>query len=90
MSATGVGTVRLEIEGMSCEHCVEWVERALKGTPGVVVRSVAIGSAVVEDGAEAPHRAVEALAAVGFTARIAPAAPGPRRGGCCGGSHTCG
>lgn len=37
----------LTIEGMSCDHCVRAVRRALEQTPGVEVRDVTIGSAEI-------------------------------------------
>ncbi|CAM3233815.1 cation transporter [Rhodothermus bifroesti] len=37
----------LRIEGMSCQHCVQAVERALKQLPEVEVHVVEIGRAVV-------------------------------------------
>ena len=40
--------VTLEIEGMSCEHCVRAVRLALEGVEGVRVEEVAIGRATVE------------------------------------------
>jgi len=39
--------VELEIQGMSCGHCVAAVSEALRELPGVTVESVAIGSAAV-------------------------------------------
>ena len=37
----------LEIEGMSCGHCVAAVSDALRELPGVTVEAVRIGSAAV-------------------------------------------
>lgn len=37
----------LEIEGMSCGHCVAAVSEALRELPGVTVEAVRIGSAAV-------------------------------------------
>lgn len=37
----------LEIEGMTCGHCVGGVTRALQGLEGVEVEAVQIGSATV-------------------------------------------
>lgn len=42
-----MATVTLQIQGMSCQHCVSAVSKALKGLPGVEEAQVAIGSAVV-------------------------------------------
>lgn len=38
-------TLELEIEGMSCGHCVAAVSEALKELPGVTVNDVKIGTA---------------------------------------------
>lgn len=38
----------LKIDGMSCDHCVMSVRKALDGVDGVHVEDVAIGSASVE------------------------------------------
>lgn len=38
----------ITIEGMTCDHCVRGVDRALKGLPGVRVEQVGIGKAVVD------------------------------------------
>ena len=37
----------LHIEGMSCSHCLNAVNKALAGVPGVTVDSVRIGRAEV-------------------------------------------
>lgn len=43
---------RFTIEGMSCQHCVMAVRKALAATPGVIKSDVQIGTAVIEyDGA---------------------------------------
>ena len=59
----------LTIEGMSCGHCVKAVTMALQDLPGVDVRAVRIGQAVIE--AEAPSVTREQLTAAideaGFT-----------------------
>ena len=39
--------VTLEIDGMSCGHCVRSVDQALKALEGVAVEQVAIGTATV-------------------------------------------
>lgn len=39
--------VTIEIDGMSCGHCVAAVGRALRAVPGVDVERVAIGSATI-------------------------------------------
>lgn len=40
--------MKLEIEGMSCNHCVHAVRTALEGVAGVRVLDVSIGEATVE------------------------------------------
>ena len=40
-----MSNLELEIEGMSCGHCVAAVSNALREIPGVDVESVKIGSA---------------------------------------------
>ena len=37
----------LEIQGMSCDHCIRAVNRALAALPGVTVESVRLGRADV-------------------------------------------
>ena len=39
--------LNLEIGGMSCQHCVNAVTKALSEVPGVTVEQVEIGHAVV-------------------------------------------
>ena len=66
-------SIQLKIEGMSCGHCVAAVEKALDRTPGVVQRSVKVGSATVEiDPARVtPEALMAAIATQGFTAQVA-------------------
>ncbi len=58
----------IRIEGMSCDHCVRSVTRALEETDGVEVESVEIGLARVRyDRDVVPRsRLVEAIEAIGF------------------------
>lgn len=87
-------TTTLAIDGMSCGHCVQAVTKALSAVPGVQVKSVAVGSAVIEatDG-WAAGKAVAALEEAGYPAKAvgdaaAAVAPIPAKGGggCCGGA----
>ncbi|MHB8735428.1 MAG: heavy-metal-associated domain-containing protein [Terriglobales bacterium] len=66
-------SIQLKIEGMSCGHCVAAVEKALDRTPGVLQRSVNVGSATVEiDPARVtPEALVAAISTQGFTAQVA-------------------
>ena len=82
-SPAGTPTVTFAIDGMSCGHCVGAVTGALEGTPGISVRSVAIGTAEVE--ADSPAAATTALAAIeaaGYTAEVVASAPPTARSGC--------
>ena len=58
----------LLIEGMSCNHCVASVTRALEQKKGVKVNSVEIGKAVVDFDQEETSREVlvEAIEDIGF------------------------
>ncbi len=39
---------KIQIQGMTCHHCVMAVKRELSKIPGLLVKDVAIGSALVE------------------------------------------
>jgi len=39
---------KMEIEGMSCQHCVMAVKKALGGVPGILESDIQIGSAAVK------------------------------------------
>ena len=64
-------TRTLAIEGMSCGHCVKAVTMALQDMPGVDVKDVKVGQAIVEADEQMVTR--EQLAAAideaGFTLR---------------------
>jgi copper chaperone len=64
-----VPTRTLTIEGMSCGHCVKAVTMALQEVPGVDVKDVRVGRAVID--AEEPPVTGDQLAAAideaGFT-----------------------
>lgn len=63
----------LTIEGMTCAHCLHAVRGRLEKTAGVDVKSVQIGSAVLEyDPAKTNVDAIEeAIADEGYTAFVA-------------------
>lgn len=46
-SGAGTETIRIEIEGMNCNHCVAAVRRALEKMDGVEVHEVRVGSAEI-------------------------------------------
>ena len=64
--------MHLDIEGMSCGHCVRAVREALSAVDGVEVRDVTIGSAdIAVDERRAPRdRVLDAVADAGYHATI--------------------
>ena len=63
----------IEIQGMSCGHCVRAVEQALAGVDGVKVGEVKIGGATVEyDPARTTAEQIEkVITDEGYQARVA-------------------
>jgi len=43
-----VAEANIAIEGMSCQHCVMAVKKALGGVPGILESNVQVGSASVK------------------------------------------
>lgn len=43
-----MATTALKIDGMSCGHCVKAVTMALQDLPGVQVRDVTVGRALID------------------------------------------
>lgn len=88
-------TTTLSIDGMTCGHCVQAVTKALSAVPGVKIKSVAVGSAVIDTGdGWTTGTAVAALDEAGYPAKaVADAAsagspmPAKSGGGCCGGAN---
>ena len=62
--------LRLSIDGMSCQHCVQAVTQALQQVPGVTVDHVEIGTAVVdyEPGQATEQAIVDAVNDEGYEA----------------------
>ena len=60
----------LDIEGMSCDHCVRAVRTALEGVDGAEVERVAIGSATVryDPARTSPDAITNAVADEGYEA----------------------
>lgn len=71
--SSGVTSVTIAIEGMSCAHCLNAVNRAIAAVPGVAVTSVEIGRAVIDcqEGTDLDG-AIAALAEVGYRATPVP------------------
>lgn len=60
----------LEIEGMSCVHCVRAVVTGLGGVPGITGADVSIGRAVVDHGPSVTlARLREAIEVAGYTVK---------------------
>ncbi len=59
----------ISIGGMSCNHCVGAVNKALAGMPGVTVDQVAIGSATVQydETATSPEQIAAVVEDEGYT-----------------------
>ena len=62
--------IELEIEGMSCEHCVAAVTEALGELPGVSVDEVRVGAAHVQydPGQVSPEQIALAIEDAGYAA----------------------
>ncbi len=66
-----MATMRLEISGMSCGHCVSAVRTALAALPGVRVERVEVGLAQVsyEPAEIRPEAMAEAVEEAGYAVR---------------------
>lgn len=66
-------TLTLQIDGMSCGHCVSRVEKALSRLDGVEVRNVEVGSAEMsyDPSRVSPDRILEAVDGLGFEPHVA-------------------
>ena len=64
----------LHIEGMSCGHCLNAVNRALSSVPGVRIDAVRIGRADVsyDETTTAPSLLETAVADAGYRATVEP------------------
>lgn len=64
--------VTINIEGMSCGHCLNAVNRALGGLPGVTVDSVQMGRAELsyDAGQTDPLRILAAIEDAGYHAMV--------------------
>ena len=72
-------TETLQIDGMSCDHCVHAVREALEGVSGAVVESVEVGRATVDAGPEASRdQLVEAIQDAGYTVTGGESQPTPQ------------
>ncbi len=62
----------LHIEGMSCDHCLKAVNRALGGVPGVHIDAIRIGRADVsyDENTTGPSQLEAAVADAGYRATV--------------------
>lgn len=66
--------ITIHIEGMSCGHCLNAVNRALAAVPGVQPQTVTIGRADVryDEATVDPARITSAIEDAGYRAAVAP------------------
>lgn len=59
----------IRVEGMTCQHCVMAVQKALDGVPGIVVKVVRVGAVVyaTDDLEHAEKRVRAAIVEAGYT-----------------------
>jgi copper chaperone CopZ len=64
----------LHIEGMSCGHCLNAVNRALSGIPGVRIDALRIGRADVsyDENTTSPSELEAAVSGAGYRAAVQP------------------
>lgn len=85
MNTAAPSILNIGIDGMSCDHCVAQVTKALNTVPGIEIKDVAVGNARVAVSDESTaNAALAAIQDAGYTARMSPSAPA-KAGGCCGG-----
>jgi copper ion binding protein len=73
-------TTRLKVSGMTCGHCVQAVEKALRNHDGVRNATVNLDSGTAEveydEGRVAPEQMIAAVESEGYTAAFAGASAG--------------
>mmetsp|Transcript_60209 Transcript_60209/g.138122 ORF Transcript_60209/g.138122 Transcript_60209/m.138122 type:complete len:1002 (-) Transcript_60209:651-3656(-) len=68
-------TTRLQIDGMTCPHCVAKVEAALQAVPSVISVSVSLDdSLAIVLGSAQLDKLIDAVDSIGFGARLTPVA----------------
>lgn len=67
-------TTRLKVSGMTCGHCAETVQKALRASPGVRNATVHLDSGAAEveyeEGRVAPEQLIAAVEHEGYSARF--------------------
>lgn len=69
-----MSNLSLAIEGMSCHHCLNAVNKALTALPGVTIESVRIGRAEVafDPGQANAEQIIAAVTEAGYRAHAVP------------------
>jgi copper chaperone CopZ len=70
-----MATQTIFIDGMSCGHCLNAVNKAIQSVPNARLQSVAIGRAVVEAEPAVVAEVMAAIEAAGYHAHRAPENP---------------
>jgi copper chaperone len=72
MEENDMEDLTLQIDGMSCGHCVARVQKALSKLDGVAVRNVGIGTAEMsyDPSRISPGQILEAVDAAGYEPRV--------------------
>ena len=67
-----MNTLKLTIDGMSCGHCLNRVQKALATLPGVQIESVQIGRATVQydPALHQPQAIADAVSQTGYRAQV--------------------
>lgn len=65
-------TLRLEVDGMSCQHCVASITKAVEAIPGVTAVAVSLPEKSVTVSGDTDHnRVVDAIEDCGYDVRRA-------------------
>ena len=67
-----MNTLKLTIDGMSCGHCLNRVQKALGTVPGIQVTSVQIGQATLDydPAQQSPEAIAEVVTKAGYRAEV--------------------
>jgi Cu+-exporting ATPase len=68
-AAPAVQQYELSVEGMTCQHCVARVEKAILGVAGVQSADVQLESGLARVNGGLPHQVIEAIEQAGYHAR---------------------
>ena len=67
-----MNTLKLTIDGMSCGHCLNRVQKALGTVPGVELKSVQIGQATLDydPARQSPEAIADVVTKAGYRAQV--------------------